>query len=197
MELIIASVVAFASTNIDDIFVLMLFFGNKSYKPKHVVVGQYLGIGALIAISFVGSFVGLVIDKKYVGLLGLLPIFLGIKSLIVQGKKKTNKQHRKTIAFEHKGSIFSVAGVTIANGGDNIGIYVPLFATLAVPGKLLMITIFLLMTTGWCYVGWYLSRHPAIAGIIDKYGHIFTPIILILLGVYILYESGSLRLMSI
>jgi cadmium resistance transport/sequestration family protein len=198
MEVIITSVIAFASTNIDDIFVLMLFFGNKKYNAKHVVIGQYLGIGTLIAISFAGSFVGLVIDKTYIGLLGLLPIFLGIKSLVAYYKKKkiSDIEDKEAIVSEHKGSVFSVAGVTIANGGDNIGIYIPLFATLTISGKLVMITIFLIMVAIWCYAGLYLSKHPAIASIIDKYGHIFTPIVLILLGVYILYESGSLGLLS-
>ncbi len=194
MELIITSVIAFASTNIDDIFVLMLFFGNKNYKPKHVIIGQYLGIGILIAISFAGSFIGIVIDKTYIGLLGLLPIFLGIKALVVHYKKKKifDEEDKETKVSEHNGSIFSVAGVTIANGGDNIGIYIPLFVTLTLSGKLVMITIFLIMIAVWCYAGWYLSKHPAIARIIDKYGHIFTPIVLILLGLYILYQSGSL-----
>lgn len=194
MELIITSVIAFASTNIDDIFVLMLFFGNKNYKPKHVIIGQYLGMGTLIAFSFAGSFIGLVIDKTYIGLLGLLPIFLGIKALVVHYKKKKilDEEDKETKVSEHNGSIFSVAGVTIANGGDNIGIYIPLFVTLTLSGKLVMITIFLIMIAVWCYAGWYLSKHPAIARIIDKYGHIFTPIVLILLGLYILYQIGSL-----
>lgn len=194
MELIITSIIAFVSTNIDDIFVLMLFFGNKNYKPKHVVIGQYLGVGALIAISFVGSFIGLVIDKQYIGLLGILPIFLGIKSLIVHYKKKkiSSKENKENIVPEHTGSIFYVAGVTMANGGDNIGIYIPLFVTLTLSGKLVMITVFFIMIAIWCCAGWYLSKHPAIARIIDKYGHIFTPLVLILLGAYILYQSGSL-----
>lgn len=76
MELIIASVIAFTSTNIDDIFVLMFLFGNRSYNTRQVVVGQYIGITALIAISFAGSFANLFIKGSYIGLLGLLPIFI-------------------------------------------------------------------------------------------------------------------------
>lgn len=82
MELIITAVLAFASTNIDDIFILMLFFASNRYQSKAVITGQFLGIGALIAISFTGSFAHLLIDRAYIGLLGLLPVFLGIKALI-------------------------------------------------------------------------------------------------------------------
>ena len=196
MELVIASIAAFASTNIDDIFVLVLFFGNKAYKTKEIVIGQYLGIGALITISFAGSFLSLLIDKAYIGLLGLIPIFLGIKSLIGYLKKRriARKESTQKINAVSNGSMFAVAAVTFANGGDNIGIYIPLFTTLTLTGKLVMISIFLFMVAAWCYVGRYLSRHPSVARIIDKYGHIATPLVLILLGLYILYESGSFAL---
>jgi cadmium resistance protein CadD (predicted permease) len=80
MEIIIASIIAFATTNLDDIFILTLFFSNSGYTTKNVILGQYLGISTLIAISFVGSFIGLIIDPKYIGLLGLIPIYMGIKS---------------------------------------------------------------------------------------------------------------------
>jgi cadmium resistance transport/sequestration family protein len=199
MELIIASIVAFASTNIDDIFILMLFFGNKSYKTRNVVIGQYLGIGTLIAISFIGSFASLFINGKYIGLLGLLPVFLGIKSLIAYFRKKKMYAERsdQILVSQKRSSVLSVAAVTFANGGDNIGIYIPLFSTLILSGKLIMTSIFLLMVAVWCYAGWHLSRHPAIAKIIDRYGHIVTPVVLIALGLYILHESGSFTLFTL
>ena len=158
--------------------------------------GQYLGIGALIIISFAGSYLGLLIDKAYIGLLGVIPIFLGIKSLsgYLKNRRITTRESTQRINAGPNGSMFSVAAVTFANGGDNIGIYIPLFTTLTLAGKLVMISIFLFMVAAWCYVGWYLSRHLSIARIIDKYGHIATPLVLILLGLYILYESGSFAL---
>lgn len=194
MELIIASIIAFASTNIDDIFVLMLFFGNKTYRTKDIVIGQYLGVGTLILISLIGSFAGLLIDKKYIGLLGLLPIFLGIRALLQYLRQKNVEELPETSVG--KNSVFTVAAVTFANGGDNIGIYIPLFATLSLIGRAIMISIFLLMIALWCLAGRYLSSHPAIAKVISKYGHILTPVVLVLLGLYILYESGSFSLLA-
>ncbi len=196
MELILTSLIAFASTNVDDIFILMLFFANRQYKRGQVVLGQYLGIIALIAISFIGSLVGLLFDQKYIGLLGLLPIFFGIRGIIHLFKKK-NSSLKENVSIDLKNSnkVFSVAAITFANGGDNIGIYIPLFTTLLLPQKIIMIVIFLIMVAVWCLAAWYLSRHFAIAKVINKYGHIITPIVLILLGIYILYESGSFKLM--
>jgi len=41
------AIVAFAATNIDDIFVLTLFFAQKHLKHWHIVAGQYLGLAGL------------------------------------------------------------------------------------------------------------------------------------------------------
>lgn len=200
MEIIIGSFIAFASTNVDDIFVLMLFFGNSRFKTREVFTGQYVGFIALIALSFVGSFMGLYINQAYIGLLGLMPVFLGIKSLISLARKR-KKADEEDIAINTEtnkhGNIWTVAAVTFANGGDNIGIYIPLFATLSWGDKLTMITIFLVMVAIWCLIGKYLTKHPAIAKAINRYGHIASPIVLILLGIYILYESGSFILIRL
>jgi cadmium resistance transport/sequestration family protein len=197
MELIVTSILAFISTNIDDIFILTLFFGNKRFKPREIIVGQYLGIIGLIAISFIASLAGLVIDKMYIGLLGLIPIYLGIKGLIELFRKTNSNESSEELELDHKRSnILSVAGVTIANGGDNIGIYTPIFAALPVSATITMVIIFLVMTMLWCLIAKYLTKHPYIARIIDKYGHMVTPLVLIGLGIFILYESGSLGLVS-
>jgi cadmium resistance protein CadD (predicted permease) len=59
-----------------------------------------------------------------------------------------------------------------------------------------MICIFLVMVALWCLIGKYLTKHPAIAKAINRHEHIITPVVLILLGIYILYESGSFALIG-
>lgn len=191
MELVFTSILAFISTNIDDVFILMLFFGNKRFKDREIVVGQLLGIGALIAISFAVSFIGLVVDKAYIGLLGFLPIYFGVKGILQLRTKHTDNEETVIETTNNRSNILTVSGVTIANGGDNIGIYVPLFATLAWSQKLSMVAIFFIMTLVWCLVAKYFTRHPLVAKAINRYGHVITPFVLIFLGIYILYESGT------
>ena len=197
MDLLVTSLLTFASTNIDDIFILTLFYGNKRFKEREIVTGQLLGIGALIFISLLASMIGLLIPMPYIGLLGLFPIFLGVKALWSQNQNE-NDESGQDIDKAHKpqGNTLSVAGVTIANGGDNIAIYIPLFATLTWPHKLTMVIIFLVMTLVWCILARYLTRHPLVSKTVDKYGHSITPFVLILLGAYILYESGSIGLVA-
>jgi cadmium resistance protein CadD (predicted permease) len=197
MEILITSVIAFASTNIDDIFILTLFYGNNKFKGGEILAGQLLGIISLIAISLIGSLAGLFIDPAYIGLLGLIPIYLGARGILGLIKTKTESEQPVNHTNDRrKNQVLTVAGVTIANGGDNIGIYTPLFAALTWTDKITMVTIFLIMTFLWCLTAKYLTKHPFVARAVDKYGHLVTPFVLVLLGLYILYESGSLSLFT-
>lgn len=197
MQFIITSVLAFISTNIDDIFLLILFFGNRRFGFSQIVAGQLLGIAALIGISLAFSIAGLMLGRGYISFLGLVPVYLGVKGILSVFKGSKQGEGELNIGENNrKNNLFMVSGVTIANGGDNIGIYTPLFATVGWTEKITMIVIFLLMTIVWCLVAKYLTARPAIASIIDRYGHIFTPIVLVLLGIYILYEGDVISLFS-
>ena len=68
--------VAFTATNIDDVVMLTLFFSqvNAVFRSRHVVVGQYLGFGALVVASLPGFFGGLIVPRAWIGMLGAIPI---------------------------------------------------------------------------------------------------------------------------
>lgn len=178
---------AFAATNIDDLFILMLFFSDKSFPNRSVVIGQYLGIGILIAISAVGSLLPLVISPFFIPLLGFVPIAIGIQRLLKLRKPEELPKHQPENIRRSNLSIISVASVTFANGGDNIGIYTPLFAKysgiLEVTG---LVSIFLIMTAVWVLAAYYLVSHPAVADRLHKRGQIIFPFVLIVIGIYIL-----------
>jgi cadmium resistance transport/sequestration family protein len=196
MELFLTSIIAFASTNIDDIFLLMLFFGDKRFSVVDIYLGQYLGIIVLVAVSVAASLIGNFIDSKYIGLLGLFPLYLGVRQIISLLKAGHTEEEPIRADKYTKVGILAVATVTVANGGDNIGTYIPLFASLTTAGKSVMIGIFLLMVFIWVTLARYLRNHPVLATSISKYGHIITPIVLCLLGVYILIENGSVALLK-
>ena len=179
------AVVAFAASNIDDIFVLTLFFAQKNLRRWHVVAGQYLGLAGLIAISLVGYFASLLIPHRWIGLLGLAPIGIGIQKLI-DFKRGDHQPPKKNPSGA---SVLTVAAVTFANGGDNIGIYVPLFANSDVSALLVTLIAFAVLIAVWCVVGYYLGNHSAVKRIVDRYGHILVPFVLIGLGIYIIVSS--------
>jgi len=182
---------AFVATTIDDIFVLMIFFSSLAFPVRQVVLGQYIGIGLLVGISALGSFLSLVIPVYIIGLLGIVPIVIGLNKIISLRRSKGTDLRQKVEARKNNRFAFAeVAGVTFSNGGDNIGVYTPLFAkyTHAIEISLL-ITIFMILTAVWCIIAYYLVNHPLIASRIRETGHIILPFVLIGIGVYIILGS--------
>jgi cadmium resistance protein CadD (predicted permease) len=182
-------VAAFIATNIDDIFIVMIFFSTHRFHVHDIVLGQYLGIGSLIAISALGSILALVIPFYVIGLMGLVPIAIGIIRLVMI----RNSDVAPEGLVESKRNYFSfltVTAVTFSNGGDNIGVYTPLFAKYNGFGEVtILVIIFMIMTGLWCLVGYYLVNHPLISNRLRKTGHIILPFVLIGLGIYILVDS--------
>ena len=194
--LIFLGITAFVSTNIDDIFLLILFFSNSLKFPSYqVVIGQYIGIGLLVAISIIISFISLVIPAFIIGFMGIIPIIIGIKKLIEYYKKKkepdTNSSKNKLIRTTNFSrpslSFLSVAAITFSNGGDNIGIYTPLFASNnTIDQIVILVIIFIIMTAVWCGVSYYLVNHSFLANSIQRIGHLVLPFVLIGLGISIM-----------
>ena len=123
------AVVAFASTNIDDAFVLVGFFADKNFRWHDVVIGQYAGICALYTISVIAGLISLFIPPAYIGLLGLAPILIGIKKVYYLWRNRQTEE--PVVDTGGHGRRLAVAAVTLANGGDNIAVYTALFATRA------------------------------------------------------------------
>jgi len=198
LQNLITSILAFASTNVDDIFILMLFFGGRRLRSSSIVLGQYLGIGALVVTSFAGAYLGGFFDPRYVGFLGLFPIYLAVKQFIALLKARSGEAEEEEEPEVNAAGIFSgvaVAGVTVANGSDNIGVYIPLLATMTAAAKTQMIVVFFAMTYVWCALAKYLAARPIIARQLSRYGHIIMPVVLLALGIYILWESNSLSML--
>ena len=195
LQNLLTSIIAFISTNIDDIFILILFFSAKDSKALKLISGQYLGILTLVLISFLGSYIGNFIDQRYVGILGLFPIYLAIKQLIAHFKSTNNENNEDIDPSITTSNILTVAGVTIANGADNLGVYIPLMTTMRDYEKIQMVIVFMFMTYLWCIIAQYLASHPLVAKQLNRYGHIITPFVLLFLGMYILIDSKTYSLL--
>ena len=189
--LVAIGVAAFVATNIDDIFVLMIFFSSVAYSVRQIVLGQYIGIGLLIAISGIGSLIAFVVPTYVIGLMGIVPIAIGIKHL-VEVRRKDNPSRQVVQDKKNKSylSFLSVAAVTFSNGGDNIGVYIPLFSKYNTISEIIALTtVFIAMTAVWCIAAYYFVNHPLVASRIRHTGNIILPFVLIGLGIYILTDS--------
>ncbi|MEH1783699.1 cadmium resistance transporter [Nostoc sp.] len=193
--------ITFIATNIDDIVILLLFFSqiNPNFRPRHIVAGQFLGFTVLLILSLPGLFGGLVFSKSWIGLLGLLPMSIGISSLVNREEDSskevidtTEADEESTITSFFSPQVYSVAAVTIANGSDNISVYVPLFASCNLESFLVIIGLFFLLLGVWCYTAYKLTNNRVIAEILTHYVNNIVPFVLIGLGAFIVLKSEAL-----
>lgn len=191
---------AFAVTNIDDIVVLAVFFGQA---PGHraavarVIVGQYLGFGAILAVSISGALLGAtLLPPAVLPYFGLLPIMLGLRAAWVSWRRNRDTQTPDAqFASPAAGpGVWQVAAVTFANGGDNIGVYVPIFAAASIGTVTAYVVVFLIGVAVWCAAGRHFASRPLIAEALSRWGHIVLPIALIVIGTVILVEGGAFGL---
>lgn len=191
---------AFTATNLDDILILMLFFSqvNTVFRKRHIVFGQYLGFSALVLASLPGFFGSLLLPRPCVGLLGLVPIAIGL-SRLVNANSDSESEADEPQPSQHWLTSFispqacSVAAVTFANGGDNIGIYMPLFASCTCERLAIILSVFFILVAVWCFAAYNLIQVPAIADNLTRYGSYLIPFVLISLGVLILIDSRTLE----
>lgn len=202
---ITSAIAAFVATNIDDLLILAVFFTqvNARFSKQHIIFGQYLGFTALIIASLPGFLGGLIVPRPLIRLLGIVPIAIGIIQLI---KRDTDPEVQLVddseaplptgLLFESfvNPQTYSVAAVTFANGGDNIGIYLPLFASSDFARLAVILSSFFILVGVWCYLGYQIARYPTVTPLLTRYGKVIVPLILISLGIYILVDSDTTML---
>jgi cadmium resistance transport/sequestration family protein len=208
---VISGVAAFAATNIDDLFLLMLYFARADNNPEReesIIVGQYLGFSVLVFISVLGYLGTLLIPRHVVGLLGILPILLGIRELLSlrhpdedaeppvepDAPPPTERRWFRSSRLSWVSpQASSIAAVTVANGSDNLAVYTPLFAAGGVREMVIMIVVLLLMVRVWCFIADRLAENPVTAGPLRRYGRLLMPFVLIGIGLTILVESRAIE----
>ncbi|MEV4647076.1 cadmium resistance transporter [Saccharopolyspora sp. NPDC049357] len=187
----------FAVTNIDDIVILALFFGQAAGHPAgavRVVAGQYLGFGAILAAAIVGALGAGLLPEVALPYLGLLPLLLGIRAGWSAWRERHDGDDGEIPSADDGPTMWAVAAVTFANGGDNIGVYIPVFATAGSGGLAVFAVVFLVLVAVWCAAGRYFATRPVIARSLSRWGHIVLPVVLIGLGLVILIEGGAFGL---
>lgn len=179
-------IVVFACTNVDDLFVLLVLFADPAFKPRQIVAGQLLGMLALIGVSVVAAVGAWAIPSGWIGLLGVIPVLLGIHALFA-----TDDRVPPSVAS----NVLAVAALTIANGGDNIGAWAPLLSSATWRQMLMLVATFLVLTGAMCGVAHALVTAPAAGRWIRRVGRALLPWVLIGLGVYILVAHRTWKLL--
>ena len=182
-----AGAVLFVGTNVDDLVVLtVLFLAARAAgrpPPWRIWAGQYAGIGVLVLVSVLGALGLAVVPDRWVGLLGLVPIALGVRGWI---RARRGTEDEPPVAA---GGILPVAGITIANGADNIAVYTPAFRTLGVAGTAVVVAVFAVLVAVWCATAAWLGSHRRVIAGVERYGHWLVPLVFIAIGLLILVPA--------
>lgn len=190
---IVTSIILYSGTAVDLLIILMLFFAKRKSRKDiiNIYLGQFLGSVSLILLSLLFAFVlNYIPSKEILGLLGLIPIFLGLKVLLL-GDSDGEAIAKDGLRKDNKNLIFLVAMITFAScGADNIGVFVPYFTTLNLANLIVTLLTFLVMIYLLVFSAQKLAQVPSVGEILEKYSRWFIASVYLGLGIYILIENN-------
>ena len=191
---IVTSIILYSGTAVDLLIILMLFFAKRKSRKDiiNIYLGQFLGSVSLILLSLLFAFVlNYIPSKEILGLLGLIPIFLGLKVLFL-GDSDGEAIAKEGLRKDNKNLIFLVAMITFAScGADNIGVFVPYFTTLNLADLIVALLTFLVMIYLLVFSAQKLAQVPSVGETLEKYSRWFIAVVYLGLGIYILIENNS------
>ncbi len=191
---VVTSIILYSGTAVDLLIILMLFFAKRKSRKDiiNIYLGQFLGSVSLILLSLLFAFVlNYIPSKEILGLLGLIPIFLGLKVLLL-GDSDGEAIAKEGLRKDNKNLIFLVAMITFAScGADNIGIFVPYFTTLNLADLIVALLTFLVMIYLLVFSAQKLAQVPSVGETLEKYSRWFIAVVYLGLGIYILIENNS------
>ncbi len=191
---VITSIILYSGTAVDLLIILMLFFAKRKSRKDiiNIYLGQFLGSVSLILLSLLFAFVlNYIPSKEILGLLGLIPIFLGLKVLLL-GDSDGEAIAKEGLRKDNKNLIFLVAMITFAScGADNIGVFVPYFTTLNLANLIVALLTFLVMIYLLVFSAQKLAQVSSVGETLEKYSRWFIAVVYLGLGIYILIENNS------
>ena len=195
---VVTSIILYSGTAVDLLIILMLFFAKRKSRKDiiNIYLGQFLGSVSLILLSLLFAFVlNYIPSKEILGLLGLIPIFLGLKVLFL-GDSDGEAIAKEGLRKDNKNLIFLVAMITFAScGADNIGIFVPYFITLNLVDLIVALLTFLVMIYLLVFSAQKLAQLPSVGETLEKYSRWFIAVVYLGLGIYILIENNSFNML--
>ena len=197
IQTIVTAAILYIATAVDLLVILLMFFARAKTRKEYrdIYIGQYVGSVALIVISLFFAFVLNYVPEKWIlGLLGLIPIYLGIKVAIYgdsDGEERAKKELNEKGLSKLVGTI---AIITIAScGADNIGVFVPYFVTLSVTNLLITLFVFLILIFFLVFTAQKLANIPGVGEIVEKFGRWIMAVIYIALGLFIIIENDTIQ----
>ena len=183
MENALAAAGIFVGTDIDDLIVLTVLFlaARAAHRPAWKIwAGQYLGIAVLVTVALLAALGLTLVPDRFVPLLGLVPLAIGGWGLVRAFRGGDDEPPAAA------GGVLPVAGLTIANGADNLAVYTPIFRTMPAGDIVVLLVVFAVLVAVWCAVAAGLGAHRRVIAVVERYGRWLVPPVFIIIGVVIL-----------
>ena len=197
LQNILSALAVYISTSIDYLFILLIIFSQNHTKKglRQIFFGQYLGTGILVAISLFAAYVLNFIPQDWIiGLLGLIPIYLGIRVAFVGEEEEEEGEVVEKLGSRGTNRLFwTVSLITIASGGDNLGIYIPFFTSLSFSEIVTSLIVCAISVAVLCYISYKFAKISFVSETLEKYERIIVPIVFIGLGIFIMIENGTIQ----
>jgi cadmium resistance protein CadD (predicted permease) len=180
LTLLGGAIAAFALTNIDGLLLLTALLAVRPRRTGPIVIGQYLGLGALVAASVVGAWGLVVIPQRWIGLLGVVPLVIGIRGLLAPPPPADEPTSI---------TVRTVATLTIANGADNLSVYVVFFRRTGTAGTAFVIAVYAVLAAVWCIAASLLANHKLVLAAAERWGTRLVPIVFIAVGTLLVLST--------
>lgn len=202
----------FALTTIDSLVVATLFLGRVRGDRRSeiaVVAGLFAGYFAVVAIAIAGSYGLALLPDPAIRILGVIPIVLGVQQAELARRSwlRRRREQEQTVAagsaqpsggaggdmpaeqsarprrtHTPAGWALAMAGVTVANGGDNIGLYTPAFMDQSIARLATYLVVFAVLLVAVAGAAAYLARRSIVAAGMRRFGRIALAAVLIAVG---------------
>lgn len=192
---------AFVGTNVDNTVVTAALVAGAPLDRAHrIAAGQVVGFVAVVCVAGAAAALLFEFSPAAVGLLGFVPLAIGVRGLIGllgrggTGEGRIGSRWRRRPATDRAvgRSLTAAALVTLAAGGDNLAVYIPLFR-LGGAGKLSAIAlVFAAGEVGVTAAILAAGRHPGARSVMTRLGEVAVPLLLCAVGVLVLLTAGTL-----
>jgi cadmium resistance protein CadD (predicted permease) len=184
---------SFAATNFDNLALLTSWLIAARGHSTPIFIGHLLGMFVLLVLSFVFGLAANLVPIDWIGFLGVIPIIMGLIGLKqLRGLPRVNTETESTrVPRTGLALPLSIATTQVANGVDTVLVFGPLFADSSETIDFEILIGFAGMAFVWFGLARFLENHATRIKVIDRYGHWVAPIVMIIVGIYILSDTQT------
>jgi cadmium resistance protein CadD (predicted permease) len=172
----------FLATNLDNLLILVSLVAAGAER-RSALLGYLAAAATVLAACILGGALGSLLRPDLVGYLGIVPLSLGLW----QGWNNL-RGSAVDAAAPGGGSVFFL---TLSNSGDNVALFLPLIAETERESALLLIAIYLVLILAWAGLAHSVVRRPMVARTFASGSRWLLPCILVGVGTYILFNTGT------